>query len=129
MTVTNKKEELLLVLRDLKARMAEAGETLELTQAELCELMVMDEEPSISFKHDGVKIQGTVILGTRIKIREAQLKKALGAKGWARITSLTLDKKKLEDAIARGDIDPNVVAQYSDELPNKPYIKITEGKA
>ena len=70
----------------------------------------------------------TIVRPTSIEIDEEGLKKALTASQWKAITTLSLDKKKLEDNVARGKIDIDVVANNSTEKPKKPYLKITHSK-
>ena len=78
---------------------------------------------SHSVAADGMKVTGTLVEPERVKIDEERLKKAVGTEVWNRITSRTLDKKKLEALLALGEIDPNVVASCS-ETSVSPYIKI-----
>jgi hypothetical protein len=59
-------------------------------------------------------------------IDEAALKNALGEKGWMRVSTRIMDRKKLEASIAANETDPQIVAECSVEVPGKaPYIKVT----
>lgn len=71
------------------------------------------------------RVQGTLVEGSRVVIDHERLKKALGYEKWMKVTSPQLDKDKLEDAVAKGLVDPNVVAECSEEKPNSPYIRLT----
>jgi hypothetical protein len=71
-------------------------------------------------------VMGTLVESEVEEIDQERLKKALGATTWNKLTTASLDKKKLQDAMARGLVDPNVVAQCSSPVKRKPYIKITE---
>lgn len=77
--------------------------------------------------YNGATIQATYVSTTRIDIDEDKLKKALGAKTFKKVTKCVIDKSKLEELIAEGEIDPNVVAQCSTERTSE-YIKITHKK-
>lgn len=88
------------------------------------------EQKSITVEDDnGVKITATIVAGSSEVINVDMLKKTLGAAAWNKITSTVLDRKKLEDAMARKDIDPLIVAQCSETVPKKPYVKISENTA
>lgn len=59
-------------------------------------------------------------------IDDATLKNVLGEKGWMKVSTRVLDRKKLEASIAANETDPMVVAECSTEVPGKAaYIKIT----
>lgn len=77
---------------------------------------------------DDVKYTATVVAPTRVIVNPDKLKKAIGAEAFKKITKPVMVEALLEDAIAQGTIDMNIVAQCSDEVPSKPYIKITEKK-
>lgn len=70
-------------------------------------------------------IRVTRVQGTSTKIDSKGLAKAVGAAMWNKITLKTLDKSKLEDKIERGEIDINVVSQYTTVADNKPYIRMS----
>lgn len=71
---------------------------------------------------------GTLVSATRLVFDEAKLKKSLGASMWNSLTKQVLDRSLLEANIAAGKVDANVVATATDEVQNKPYIKIGRGK-
>lgn len=75
------------------------------------------------------RVTATVVTGERISIDEVMLRKKIGAAAYRKLCSLALDKKLLEDAMASGDIDPNVVAACTTLTSNKPYIRLTERAA
>lgn len=74
---------------------------------------------------DETRVQGTLVETSRVVIDEERLKKALGYEKWMKVTSPQLDKEKLEDAVSKGLVDPNVVAECSENKPNSPYIRLT----
>lgn len=70
-------------------------------------------------------VRARLVIGSSTRYDERGLAKALGAPVWNKVTKKVLDKGKLEDAVDKGDIDLNVVAQYATVTPNKPYIRLT----
>lgn len=56
---------------------------------------------------------------------EGILQKKVGAALWKKITTMVLDRHKLDAYIKSGEIDPMVVAGATNETPNAPFIKIT----
>ena len=72
------------------------------------------------------KVRATAVYTTKEIIDAEKLKKALGHELWGKITTLALDQQKLQDAMARGLVDPNVVAQCSSTVSNRPYVKVTD---
>lgn len=77
---------------------------------------VLDEEElkSGSVTEDGVTYTATVAQPrTTVSYDEDGLKKALGAKTYASITTSRLDKTKLEQAVTDGKVDVQVVAQHT----------------
>lgn len=72
----------------------------------------------------------TVVRVQRMKINEAGLKKALGARVFNKFCNMQLDRSKLEEAINAGAVDPTVVSQHTEFVNNKPFVRITKaGKA
>lgn len=96
-------------------------------QEDLVKLMGKQVSATGKFVYEGDihEIKATVVAGTRIITDEPALKKKLGARVWDRVTTKKLDKAKLEDAIATGEVDATVVAACSEEIPNKVYIRPT----
>lgn len=77
-----------------------------------------------SSEYQGVR--ATLMKQSEYRFDEPGLKKALGARVWNKLTVAKLDKKKLEAAMANGDVDPVVVAAYAAEKESAPYIRLTE---
>jgi hypothetical protein len=124
-------DDLLVRLRDLKKTIKNAeeqrvGKNLDGVECTLADLMREWGIQNASVTVNGIKITGTLVEGTNLRIDEERLKRALGAARWQQITSRVLDKAKLEDAIARNLVDANVVAQCSGEQPRRPYVTIAE---
>lgn len=70
-------------------------------------------------------LQVTMIAPERFDVNPDRLKKSLGAKLWAKVTTPTLDKDKLEAMIVTKQVDPVTVADCSDRVAIKPYIKMS----
>lgn len=70
-------------------------------------------------------VTGTLVEGTRLILDEPKLKKTLGAAKFKKVTKEVLDRSLLDDAIHRGAVAASDVAKCSEEVSNKPYVKIT----
>lgn len=111
-----------VVLRELAEKLANARatrkewESLEKSYShDLVSEFKRADRKSISVSDGTHTIRATYTPTSRITIDEDKLKKALGAKAWNKVTDRSLNKSKLEEAIASGEIDANVVAQCSEE--------------
>ena len=62
------------------------------------------------------------------KIDPERLKKAIGAKQFDKLTSPQLDMAKVEAAVQLGELDPNIVAQCTDESVTE-YVDVRFNKA
>jgi preprotein translocase subunit SecF len=67
----------------------------------------------------------TIVRPTSLKFNEEKLKEKLSDKQWRQITKTVLDKKAIEDAVARGTIDISIISANSVEVASKPYLRIT----
>lgn len=70
-------------------------------------------------------LRASRVQNTSVRIDEGALKSKVGAKMWSKITSLVLDKKKLEAYVASGEVDPITVAECSIEVESKPFIRVS----
>ena len=120
----------LMTLREQRAIKREIED--HITQAQEAALDGIDTLglKSLSFDHDigdsEIRITGTRVEGTTLIFDEARLRKALGQRGWNAVSTRTLDRSKLEAAVADGRVDPRTVAECSEERPKKAYIRLTE---
>ena len=131
----SEKEKLVSQISSLKQEVSEKEELRKQLEEKLLKLIEAESYPiSESFmmqekSDDEIFItKVTIVRPTSIEIDEEGLKKAITASQWKAITTLSLDKKKLEDHVARGKIDIDIVAKNSTEKPKKPYLKITHSK-
>lgn len=89
---------------------------------------MLDEEEikSSSIEEDGVRHTVTVTAPrTTVTYDEGSLKKALGAKVYAKLTVSKLDKAKLEAAVQEGEIDSRIVAQHATVSSGARSVRLT----
>lgn len=118
-------DEALVRFSELKEQAAHISDQVKVTQSEILELMakrkIKQHVVRIGFK----RVSGTIVAGTRVVIDEVGLKKRLGADLWNKVTTRSLDRKKLDAYLASGEVDVNEVAAVSEEVENAPYLRIT----
>lgn len=113
-----------------KAEAQKLGKEIDdLSTSILAGLDTLDIDSVVAVGPDGLTHTAKRVQGQRTSIDEGSLKKRVGARVWKTITTLVLDRKKLEAAIAAGDIDENIVASCSTTHDNKPYVRLTSKKA
>lgn len=81
------------------------------------------------FEENGRFYRATRVAAERAVIDEDGLRKELGARNFARVTKVTVDRKKLEDAVHQGLIPQEVVGKHIRLEQNKPSIRYTTGEA
>lgn len=84
---------------------------------------------SASRTQDGIRYQATYVQREVSVINEAALRRELTAKVYDKYTVKKLDRKKLEQAMDDGAVDPMKVLNHVHMEKSAPYIKYTEGKA
>lgn len=70
-------------------------------------------------------VQVALVSPTRTTLNDASLKKKIGPTLWKQITTLVVDKRKLDAAIKAGDIPVVDVAMCSTDVATSPYVKVT----
>lgn len=110
----------------LKSDIKQMEEDLTDVQTDLIEWLDDKNQKTLSVSTASGKVKGTVVRGSRMVLDESRLKKLLGARLFNKATKRVIDKKKLEDLIARSEIQALDVAACTDENFNRPYIKITK---
>ena len=83
---------------------------------------------TIVWEHDGLPIRATLVESETAQINEEGLKGAIGPELWDKITIQKLDMKKLESLVSLGDVDVELVSEYSEVVPRTPYVKISKTK-
>lgn len=105
-------------LATLEKKIAEVKE-------KLMEKLENSELETITVGEVGAEVKVTIVRPTTLKIDEAGLESALTKPQWKLVTKQVVDKKALEDAVVRGKIDANIVAENSKEVASRPYLRIT----
>lgn len=68
----------------------------------------------------------TIVQAERTKIHESSLRRAIGARLFNKLTVRKIDQKLVTEAVKTGQLDPVVLSMHSENVLNKPYIRITE---
>ncbi len=103
----------------------QAKRHLDQIQAQLVAQMQYDHQKSHAYVFGGQKTTITYVQNTRVEINEAGLRKAMKAKNYDRFTKRVLDRKALEDAMERDEVDSRLVAQYCTPKVGTPFLKVT----
>jgi len=111
---------------DAKAELARVSKRYELAQSALLEQMEAKHQKSYKWSKGGLTRQVTYVRGERSVIDEKGLRKALTAKVFDKFTEKKLIRKKLEEAMNEGLVDPMVVAQHVTTQPTSGYLRYTE---
>lgn len=113
--------------REAKAALAQAEANFKNEQARLIKIIEATGEDTVVVDDDGQPVQARIRSNELLRFNEAGLKKAIGARAFNKLTKpAQLDRKKLEDAIVAGTVDPVLVAQYSETKNSSPYIQFSE---
>lgn len=114
-------------LDELTQQAAQIDAEIKQLRAELLTDIQTLGEKTIAVPTNDRLIKVTVVESKPVLvIDEAALKSALGEKGWMKVSTRVMDRKKLEASIAANETDPQIVAECSHEVPGKaPYIKVT----
>lgn len=113
-------------LADLKDEIAEKDERRKELESKIIEYLDGNETSAIEWEHYGKSAKASVVRSSTIKIDEEGLLAELPARTVTAITTRVIDRKALEDKVARGQIDVNLVAKYTDEVAKKPYVRVTK---
>ena len=83
------------------------------------------ELKSHTIQHKDLILTGTKVESSTLNFDEPSLQEELGDHKWRTVSKRVLDRKLLEDAIAKDRISPSMVARHSEEVPRRPYVKLT----
>lgn len=119
-----KLDKMLTELTDLKANIALMEERRKELEQEIIEFLPL-ETYTVEWEYEGKTTKATIVYSSSVSIDHDALKGDLTPTQWKKITTVVVDSKALENAVARGDIDVAVVAKHSTEKPKKPYIRVT----
>jgi len=118
-------ERLLDLQRDTKASLTDLQEVLDATNAKIFSYLEANSIETITVGEKGEQTKATIVRPTQLKIDEDGLQSALSDAIWKLVTKRVIDKKALEDAVARGKVEPEVISTHSKEVATKPYLRIT----
>lgn len=110
-------------LHELRAQGKQLDIDIAKTQESILDTLDELGESTVTVSTPNGPLKATRVQNSSIRMDEAALKSKVGAKLWSKITTLVLDKKKLEAFVASGEIDPLVVAECSQEVTSKPFIR------
>jgi len=125
MTQTQK-EIAIFSYQNLLEQRQEIDDLIDAAKQSIFQIAEQAGQKSISAKHGSTKITVTVVSKEVTTFNEDGLKKALGSVSYKKLCKTSLDKDKLLKAISAGDVDPVVVATYSEIKQSAPYIRLTE---
>lgn len=119
-------DELIIDVQAKRDQAKSLNEDIKTEQAEVLDLMERLGLDSHMIKlPNGKTVKATRIQATSTVIDEPKLKKRLGLALWNKVSTRTLDKKKLEAYIASGEVKVSVVAECSTDKTNAPFVKVT----
>lgn len=120
----NSKRDDIIRLAELKKAAAESAKAYKDFEAEIAAKMTT-KTASVT-TDDGTTISVVLVQSERLVIDEARLKTEVGSKIWEKVSTRSLDRKKLDAAIALGDISTTTLGKVSEIHQNNPYLRITE---
>lgn len=74
---------------------------------------------------NGKPLKATRMQNTSLVFNEPALRKRLGSVLWNKVSTRSLDKRKLEQQIAEGNIAAQILAECSEEKTTKPFVKVS----
>lgn len=100
--------------------------TITKAKERIIELAIVKGQKSLSVREGNTRIVATVVGRTTTTFNEEGLKKALGATSYKKLCKSSLDKAKLDAAIEKQEVDPVIVAQYTEFGQAALSIRLTE---
>ena len=120
-------EEALRHYREVRIKADEAAHAKAEAETALIELLEANQQKTASYREGDKVVRATYVRSETVQVDEPGLRKALGARRFDRYTVRKLDKHKLEEGMARGEVDPTTVSQYSEIKRSRPFVRFTEG--
>lgn len=111
--------EAIIEYADLKSEEAKIKARLSEVKAVILDRQT--DETTSTTDGQGHLVTSTIVQGETMSIDEGALKKALGTSLWTKISTRFLDRKKLDAAVASGEVDSTVVAKHTEFVPKAPY--------
>ena len=95
----------------------------------LIKQMVADQRKSYRWRVGNELSTLTFVQQRQTFIDEPGLRKALTAKVFDRYTKRVLDRKRMEEAMDIGEVDPVTVSRFVTQRPKKPFLTYTVKEA
>lgn len=114
-------------LREAKRVEAEAADRVRLANEHVIELLHKTRKKSTSIQDGGKYYKATIVSPERVDIDEKGLAKEIGAPAFRKVSDLKVNRKKLEEALASGELSAEVVGKHLHTRDARPYIRFTEG--
>ncbi len=118
-------ERLLIEIQSSEEELQTWQAQVEQSKKELLDLLEKHNISSTEQEVQGESVKVTVVRPTRLEIDEDGLEQELTDSLWRTVTKVVLDKKALENAVAKGKIEPQTISKHSKEVATKPYLRIT----
>ena len=117
--------QLLLDLHQTKVKRDEVEAAYKAASKAYLAALSDNEMDSMTTEWRDLRITGTKVQASTVKVDEEALAEAVGSQKWVTISKRVLDMKLLEDAVVRDRVSPTLLAQHSTEVPRAPYTKVT----
>lgn len=111
-------------LVELKAQRSDLDDSIKTIESDIKGVFTKAglKDTTVDLPDVTVKVQE--VQGNTYSLDEKSLKKRLGAKLWKQVTTVVLDRNKLDAAIKAGEVDETLVAQCTITTPKKPYLRM-----
>jgi DNA integrity scanning protein DisA with diadenylate cyclase activity len=118
-------EELLANYQEAELDLVKAQDHLDLQKNEIVQWLQQHEKKSEYANVDDHDYKVTMVTRETVKFDEATLMSALGKRRFARVAKLKIDRSLLEQAVASGEIDANLVANCTVVSTSAPFLRIS----
>ena len=118
-------EQLVEEIKTQQAQLVDLEHEIAKSKKKIFDALESNEVDTITIGESASETKITIVRPTSLKFNEETLKAKLSANQWRQITKTVLDKKAVEDAVARGTIDISIISANSVEVASKPYLRIT----
>jgi hypothetical protein len=118
-------EQLVEEIKNQQAQLVDLEHEIAKSKKKIFDALESNEVDTITIGESESETKITIVRPTSLKFNEEKLKEKLSDKQWRQITKTVLDKKAIEDAVARGTIDISIISANSAEVASKPYLRIT----
>ena len=118
-------EQLVEEIKTQQEQLVDLEHEIAKSKKKIFDALENNEVDTITIGESESETKITIVRPTSLKFNEEKLKEKLSDKQWRQITKTVLDKKAIEDAVARGTIDISIISANSAEVASKPYLRIT----